>query len=90
MHLYFSGLLSATKPKIPICMQYVNLLVLSKLALVYTNSIYLSFSVMQSVVKQNLHSESEADINKLTNLKLTASYTYLALVHFLCQFLHNQ
>ncbi|KAG7506687.1 ferritin, middle subunit-like [Solea senegalensis] len=34
---------------------------------------------MQSVVKQNLHSESEADINKLINLKLNASYTYLAL-----------
>uniref|UniRef100_A0A4W6G4X7 Ferritin n=1 Tax=Lates calcarifer TaxID=8187 RepID=A0A4W6G4X7_LATCA len=34
---------------------------------------------MQSVVKQNLHSESEGDINKLINLKLNASYTYLAL-----------
>ncbi|XP_058476804.1 ferritin, lower subunit-like [Solea solea] len=34
---------------------------------------------MQSVVKQNLHPESEADINKLINLKLNASYTYLAL-----------
>ncbi|XP_026172140.1 ferritin, middle subunit [Mastacembelus armatus] len=34
---------------------------------------------MQSVVKQNLHSESEGDINKLINMKLSASYTYLAL-----------
>lgn len=34
---------------------------------------------MQSVVKQNLHVETEGDINKLINLKLTASYTYLAL-----------
>ncbi|XP_071375539.1 ferritin, lower subunit [Centroberyx affinis] len=34
---------------------------------------------MQSLVKHNLHAESEADINKLTNVKLTASYTYLAL-----------
>lgn len=34
---------------------------------------------MQSVVKQNLHSETEADINKLINLKLNASYTYLSL-----------
>ncbi|KAM7370881.1 hypothetical protein PAMP_010393 [Pampus punctatissimus] len=34
---------------------------------------------MQSVVKQNLHSESEGDINKLINLKLNASYTYLSL-----------
>ncbi|XP_020779750.1 ferritin, lower subunit-like [Boleophthalmus pectinirostris] len=33
---------------------------------------------MQSVVKQNFHVETEADINKLINLKLTASYTYLA------------
>lgn len=35
---------------------------------------------MQSVVRQNLHSETEVDLNKLINLKLTASYTYLALV----------
>ncbi|XP_026208045.1 ferritin [Anabas testudineus] len=34
---------------------------------------------MQSVVKQNLHSETEGDINNLINLKLSASYTYLAL-----------
>lgn len=34
---------------------------------------------MQSVIKQNLHSETEGDVNKLINLKLTASYTYLAL-----------
>jgi len=34
---------------------------------------------MQPAVKQNLHAESEADINKLINLKLNASYTYLAL-----------
>lgn len=34
---------------------------------------------MQSVVKQNLHSEVESDINKLINLKLNASYTYLSL-----------
>ncbi|XP_020496361.1 ferritin, lower subunit-like [Labrus bergylta] len=34
---------------------------------------------MQSVVKQNLHSETEGDINKLINLKLSASYTYLSL-----------
>ncbi|KAM3859789.1 ferritin, lower subunit [Diretmus argenteus] len=34
---------------------------------------------MQSIVKHNLHSESEADINKLINLKMTASYTFLAL-----------
>lgn len=38
---------------------------------------------MQSVVRQNLHSETEADINKLINLKLNASYTYLALVRFI-------
>lgn len=37
---------------------------------------------MQSVVKQNLHAESEGDINKLINLKLNASYTYLALGMF--------
>lgn len=35
---------------------------------------------MQSVVRQNLHAETEGDLNKLINLKLTASYTYLALV----------
>ncbi|XP_029977353.1 ferritin, heavy subunit [Sphaeramia orbicularis] len=34
---------------------------------------------MQSVVKQNFHSETEGDLNKLINLKLTASYTYLSL-----------
>lgn len=34
---------------------------------------------MQSVVKQNLHSETEGDVNKLINLKLNASYTFLAL-----------
>uniref|UniRef100_A0A3B1JP12 Ferritin n=1 Tax=Astyanax mexicanus TaxID=7994 RepID=A0A3B1JP12_ASTMX len=34
---------------------------------------------MQSVVKHNLHSESEGAINKLINIKLTASYTYLSL-----------
>ncbi|XP_040923408.1 ferritin, middle subunit [Toxotes jaculatrix] len=34
---------------------------------------------MQSAVKQNLHLETEGDINKLINLKLNASYTYLAL-----------
>ncbi|XP_017274066.1 ferritin, lower subunit [Kryptolebias marmoratus] len=34
---------------------------------------------MQSVVKQNFHAETEGDINKLVNLKLNASYTYLAL-----------
>ncbi|KAM4624383.1 ferritin, lower subunit [Polymixia lowei] len=37
---------------------------------------------MQSMVKHNLHSESEVDINKLINTKLTASYTYLALGMF--------
>lgn len=43
----------------------------------------LCFSLeMQSVVKQNLHAESEGDINKLINLKLNASYTYLALVRY--------
>lgn len=35
---------------------------------------------MQSALKQNFHSETEADVNKLINLKLNASYTYLALV----------
>jgi len=34
---------------------------------------------MQSVVRQNLHPECEADINKLINIKLNASYTYLSL-----------
>ncbi|XP_068439276.1 ferritin, lower subunit-like [Clinocottus analis] len=34
---------------------------------------------MQSVVKQNLHLETEGDVNKLINLKLNASYTYLSL-----------
>ncbi|XP_054455517.1 ferritin, lower subunit-like [Anoplopoma fimbria] len=34
---------------------------------------------MQSVVKQNLHLETEGDINRLINLKLNASYTYLSL-----------
>jgi len=37
---------------------------------------------MQSVVKQNLHLETEGDLNKLINLKLGASYTYLSLVGF--------
>lgn len=35
---------------------------------------------MQSGVKQNLHAETEADVNKLSNILLNASYTYLALV----------
>lgn len=35
---------------------------------------------MQAGVKQNLHAETEADINKLSNIFLNASYTYLALV----------
>lgn len=35
---------------------------------------------MQSVVKHNFHSDNEAAINKLVNIKLTASYTYLSLV----------
>lgn len=34
---------------------------------------------MQTAVKQNYHAETEGDINKLINLKLSASYTYLAL-----------
>ncbi|KAK2820302.1 hypothetical protein Q5P01_023261 [Channa striata] len=34
---------------------------------------------MQSAVRQNFHSETEADINRLINLKLNASYTFLAL-----------
>ncbi|XP_037546786.1 ferritin, lower subunit-like [Nematolebias whitei] len=33
---------------------------------------------MQSLVKQNFHAETEGDVNKLVNLKLNASYTYLA------------
>ncbi|XP_021325798.1 ferritin, lower subunit-like isoform X1 [Danio rerio] len=32
-----------------------------------------------SLIKQNLHSNNEANINKLINLKLTASYVYLSL-----------
>lgn len=43
----------------------------------------LFFLEMQSVVKQNLHSETEEDLNKLVKIKLTASYTYLALVRLL-------
>ncbi|XP_072229873.1 ferritin, lower subunit [Leuresthes tenuis] len=34
---------------------------------------------MQSAVKQNFHAETEGDVNKLINLKLSASYTYLSL-----------
>ncbi|XP_029953775.1 ferritin, lower subunit [Salarias fasciatus] len=34
---------------------------------------------MQSVVRQNLHSDTGVDINKLINVKLNASYTYLSL-----------
>jgi len=34
---------------------------------------------MQSAVKQNFHQDSEANINKLINTKLAASYTYLSL-----------
>ncbi|KAL4617844.1 ferritin, heavy subunit-like [Arapaima gigas] len=34
---------------------------------------------MQSAVKHNLHPDSEAEINKLINIKLTASYTFLSL-----------
>jgi len=34
---------------------------------------------MQSSVKQNFHVDTEADINKLINVKLGASYTYLTL-----------
>lgn len=34
---------------------------------------------MQTAVKQNYHAETEGDLNKLINLKLSASYTYLAL-----------
>uniref|UniRef100_A0A4W4H2M9 Ferritin n=1 Tax=Electrophorus electricus TaxID=8005 RepID=A0A4W4H2M9_ELEEL len=34
---------------------------------------------MQSAVKHSLHSESEAAINKLINIKLTASYTHVSL-----------
>jgi len=33
-----------------------------------------------SQVKQNFHPNNEANINKLINLKLTASYVYLSLV----------
>ncbi|KAI1896299.1 hypothetical protein AGOR_G00093360 [Albula goreensis] len=39
-------------------------------------------SKMQSTVKQNLHPESEVEVNKLINIKLTASYTYLSLGMF--------
>lgn len=46
-------------------------------------ALFVCFLEMQSVVRQNLHSETEADINKLINLKLNASYTYLALVRFI-------
>ena len=45
--------------------------------------VFFCLSEMQSVVKQNLHSECEGDINKLINLKLNASYTYLALVRIM-------
>ncbi|XP_061087737.1 ferritin, lower subunit-like isoform X1 [Conger conger] len=41
-----------------------------------------SLSEMQSQVKHNLHPESETVINKLINIKLTASYTYLSLGMF--------
>ncbi|KAM4524304.1 ferritin, heavy subunit isoform 1-T3 [Odontesthes bonariensis] len=34
---------------------------------------------MQSAVKQNFHAETEGDVNKLINVKLSASYTYLSL-----------
>ncbi|KAM9837579.1 ferritin, lower subunit [Aulostomus maculatus] len=34
---------------------------------------------MLSSVRQSFHSDSEADINRLINVKLSASYTYLAL-----------
>ncbi|XP_068610510.1 ferritin, lower subunit-like isoform X2 [Brachionichthys hirsutus] len=34
---------------------------------------------MQSVVRQNLHPETEVDVNKLINIKLSASYTFLSL-----------
>ncbi|KAL0984385.1 hypothetical protein UPYG_G00140770 [Umbra pygmaea] len=34
---------------------------------------------MQSQVKHNFHADSEANINKLVNIKLTASYTFLSL-----------
>lgn len=44
---------------------------------------------MQSVVKQNLHSETEVDLNKLINIKLTASYTYLALVRLVIADLYD-
>lgn len=35
---------------------------------------------MQSAVRHNFHAETEGDINKLINLKLNASYTFLSLV----------
>lgn len=41
---------------------------------------YICTVEMQACVKQNLHAETEADINKLSNIFLNASYTYLALV----------
>lgn len=41
---------------------------------------HVCFVEMQSAVKQNLHLETEADINKLANIMLNASYTYLSLV----------
>ncbi|XP_032431169.1 ferritin, lower subunit-like isoform X1 [Xiphophorus hellerii] len=55
---------------------------------------------MQTAVKQNYHAETEGDTNKLINLKLSASYTYLALgmyfdrddvalPHFSCFFLER-
>ncbi|XP_018590553.1 ferritin, heavy subunit [Scleropages formosus] len=34
---------------------------------------------MQSAVRHNLHPDNEAEINKLVNIKLTASYTFLSL-----------
>uniref|UniRef100_A0A3P9KX15 Ferritin n=1 Tax=Oryzias latipes TaxID=8090 RepID=A0A3P9KX15_ORYLA len=34
---------------------------------------------MQSAVRHNFHAETEGDINKLINLKLNASYTFLSL-----------
>ena len=49
----------------------------------HTNILFSLLLEMQSVVKQNLHAETEVDINKLTNIKLNASYTYLALVRYL-------
>ncbi|XP_010902978.1 ferritin, lower subunit [Esox lucius] len=34
---------------------------------------------MQSQIKHNFHQDNEANINKLVNIKLTASYTFLSL-----------